>query len=152
MDALNRRPSARRARGTSMVEMTFVLPVLLVLLFGVAEFSLVFHDYLAAMNAARAGVRAATLTKLNCQNAQLEQDGRKTAEAMLDNSAVKGARTITFEHSAPSAQGLCAKGYVQMKIRVQSDHKLLTAFFADPTFFPPIEFTASAGAMSENGF
>ena len=38
-----------------MVEMAFVLPVLLILLFGLAEFSLVFHDYLAAMNAARAG-------------------------------------------------------------------------------------------------
>lgn len=162
MEPLNRRfptdrialsaGASRRTRGTSMVEMAFVMPVLLVLMFGLAEFSLVFHDYLAAMNAARAGVRAATLTKLNCQPGQLELDGRTTAEKLLDNSAVKGVRTISFDHSAPSAQGLCAKGYVLMKIRVQSDHKLLTAFFNDPTFFPPIEFTATAGAMSENGF
>ena len=152
MDALNRRLSARRARGTSMVEMAFVMPVLLVLMFGLADFSLVFHDYLAAMNAARAGVRAATLTKIDCKSAELEKDGRDTATAMLANSAVKGAITQTFTHSDPSAKGLCAKGYVQMEIHVKSEHRLLAGFFGDPTFFPAIEFTASAGAMSENGF
>lgn len=152
MDALNRRLRSRRSRGTSMVEMAFVMPVLLVLMFGLAEFSLVFHDYLAAMNAARVGVRQATLSQLKCKSSDLEDLGRKAAEKLLDNSDVDGTRTYKFEHSEPSPEGLCRKGYVTLSIRVQSDHKLLTAFFDDPTFFPPIEFTASAGAMSENGF
>jgi len=43
MDALNRihgeaSARTRRVRGTSMVEMIFVLPVLLLLLFGLADF------------------------------------------------------------------------------------------------------------------
>ena len=97
-------------------------------------------------------MRHATLTQLNCKSGDLEKNGRETANKMLDNSAVKVTRTYTFVHSAPSALGLCEQGYVTMSIHVKSDHKLLTAFFNDPTFFPPIEFTATAGAMSENGF
>ncbi|HVH07582.1 MAG TPA: TadE/TadG family type IV pilus assembly protein [Myxococcota bacterium] len=152
MDALNRRRSARHERGTSMVEMVFVMPVLLLLLFGLADFSLVFHDYLAAMNAARAGVRAATLTKLNCQSTTLEQEGHDRAKELLDRNAVKEVTSITFTHAAPSQKGLCMPGYVTLDIHVKSRHRLLEGFFGDPTFFPRIEFTASAGAMSENGF
>jgi Flp pilus assembly protein TadG len=152
MVALNRRLSARRERGTSMVEMAFVMPVLLVLMLGLADFSLVFHDYLAAMNAARVGVRRATMSEMKCQSATLEDKGRKAAEELLKNSAVEVVTSTKFTHSEPSAQGLCKPGYVTMEIHVASRHRALAAFFGDPTFFPPIEFTASAGAMSENGF
>ena len=59
---------------------------------------------------------------------------------------------MTFTHAAPSQKGLCMPGYVTLDIHVESRHRLLENFFGDPTFFPRIEFTASAGAMSENGF
>ena len=137
-----------------MVEMAFVMPVLLVLMLGLADFSLVFHDYLAAMNAARAGVRAATLSKLKCQSPDLEKAGRDVANDLLKKNALeKDVTTIKFTDSDPSpALDLCKPGYVTMEIHVASRHKALAAFFGDPNFFPPIEFAASAGAMSENGF
>lgn len=157
MDALTRTLSGeglartRRQRGTTMVEMIFVLPVLLLLLFGLADFSLVFHDYLASMNAARAGIRAATLAQVPCNKDQREQEGRKVAEAMLKNNAVKTVDSVKFVHSDPGPEGLCRKGYVEIQIHVKSQHKLLQGFLG-VVAFPPIEFTASAAAMNENGF
>jgi Flp pilus assembly protein TadG len=150
MDALNRcRLANRRRAGTSMVEMAFVLPVLLILMFGLADFSLVFHDYLAAMNAARAGVRQATLARLQCTHATVEQDARDTVKKMLENNAVKNF-TTTFVYN-PVAD-LCKPGHVELRIHVKSHHRLLAGFFNDPVSFPGIEFTAMASAMHENGF
>lgn len=154
MDALTDRLATRRQRGTSMVEMVFVLPVLLILLFGLADFSLVFHDYLATMNAARAGVREATLADPECKSSVRETKGREAAETLLKNNGIPATSYAmpTFVHSKPSPKGLCAPGYVEIAIHVTSEHRLLAGFFNDPVNFPGIEFTARAGAMSENGF
>ena len=157
MDSLNLRPSdstsvrLRRRRGTSMVEMIFVLPVLLLLLFGMADFSLIFHDYLASMNAARAGVRKATLVMLNCQSGTLQDAGQKIAEEILKANVVETVQGIEFRHSEPGPLDLCKKGHVEMRIRVKSEHKLLSGFLGVVSF-PQIEFTAVATAMNENGF
>lgn len=157
MDALTRTlhgeglARTRRQRGTTMVEMIFVLPVLLLLLFGLADFSMVFHDYLASMNAARAGIRAATLFQPACKSTDREAAGRKVAEQMLKNNAVKTVDSLKFVHSEPGPQGLCGKGHVEIQIHVKSQHRLLQGFLG-VVAFPPIEFTASAAAMNENGF
>jgi hypothetical protein len=154
MDALNRRLAVRRRAGTSMVEMVFVLPVLLLLMFGLADFSLVFHDYLAAMNAARAGVREATLSRVGCNPNGLdspENRGIALVTEMLEANGVKGFSTPKFSIATPSTN-LCQPGYVQVEFLVKSEHRLLTGFFNDPVNFPGIEFTVKAGAMSENGF
>ena len=145
------RTRTRRTRGTTMVEMIFVLPVLLLLLFGLADFSLVFHDYLASMNAARAGIRAATLSQVPCKTADREKAGRDVAEAMLDKNAVKAYDPPKFVHSDPGPEGLCRKGHIELQIHVKSQHKLLSGFLGVVSF-PPIEFTAAAAAMNENGF
>lgn len=47
--------------GQDLVEYALVLPLLLLLIFGIVEFSLVFMDYNTIANAAREGARAATL-------------------------------------------------------------------------------------------
>jgi Flp pilus assembly protein TadG len=152
MESLSSRLSARRTRGTSLVEMAFVLPVLLLLMLGLADFALVFHDYIAATNAARAGVRAATLTMLDCKTTTLEDAGRAAAQHFIDVAVVKDVKSMKFEHSAPSQEGLCKPGYVTLTIHVESRHRALEGFFGDPNVFPRIEFAATAGAMSENGF
>jgi hypothetical protein len=156
MDALTRihgeaSARTRRVRGTTMVEMIFVLPVLLLLLFGLADFSLVFHDYLASMNAARAGVRAATLAQVPCTHAAKADRGRKVAEGILNNNAVKAFDPPKFFHSEPGPVDLCKPGHVEIQIHVKSQHKLLSGFLG-VVAFPPIEFTAAATAMNENGF
>ncbi len=47
----------REERGQALVEMALVLPLLLLLLFGVVEFSRVGHAYLTLSHAAREGAR-----------------------------------------------------------------------------------------------
>jgi Flp pilus assembly protein TadG len=44
-------------RGQSLVELALVLPILIILLFGILEFGRVFHSYLVITNAAREGAR-----------------------------------------------------------------------------------------------
>ena len=45
-------------RGASMVEFAFVLPLLLLLVFGLIEFGLIFYDRAVVTNASREGARA----------------------------------------------------------------------------------------------
>jgi Flp pilus assembly protein TadG len=50
-------------RGQTMTEFAVVLPILVVLLFGVIQFGIVFNNYLAITDAARAGARAGAVSR-----------------------------------------------------------------------------------------
>ena len=47
----------RRTRGMAMVEMVFVLPLLILLVFAIAQFGLMFSRWLTLSNAVREGAR-----------------------------------------------------------------------------------------------
>lgn len=55
------RRSWRSDAGAELVEFALVLPVLLILIVGVADFALLFQSYLVTTNAAREGARLAML-------------------------------------------------------------------------------------------
>ena len=48
----------RNQKGAAMVELAIVMPVLLVLIFGMIEFSIMFYDQAVITNASREGARA----------------------------------------------------------------------------------------------
>lgn len=50
-------------KGASAVEFALILPILVVLLFGIAQFGILFNHYLTLTHAAREGVRWAALEK-----------------------------------------------------------------------------------------
>ena len=52
---------AKRQRGQALVEFAMVLPVLILLLVGMMQFGLLFHEFLLVTHAAREGARVATL-------------------------------------------------------------------------------------------
>lgn len=54
---MTRRFSFRNQRGQSMTEFALVLPILVVLLFGVIQFGIVFNNYITLTDAVRAGAR-----------------------------------------------------------------------------------------------
>ena len=56
----------RRTRGMAMVEMVFVLPLLILLVFAIAEFGLMFSRWLTLSNAVREGARAGVPWSANC--------------------------------------------------------------------------------------
>ncbi len=51
----------KNERGASSVEFAIILPVLILILFGILEFGLTYRDYLAITHAAREGARMAAV-------------------------------------------------------------------------------------------
>ncbi len=53
----------KNERGQTMAELTLVLPVLLVLLLGIAQFGVTFNNYVSLTDAVRAGARKAAVSR-----------------------------------------------------------------------------------------
>ena len=51
----------RKKRGQAMVEFALVLPIFILLLMGIMEFGMLFHQYLVVTSASREGARAAAV-------------------------------------------------------------------------------------------
>jgi hypothetical protein len=54
---------SKRENGQTMVEFALVLPILLMLLFGVIQFGIAFNNYLAVTDAVRAGARQGSVAR-----------------------------------------------------------------------------------------
>ena len=53
----------RDEKGQTMAEFAIVLPLLVVLLFGIVQFGILFNNYVTLTDAARAGARAAAVSR-----------------------------------------------------------------------------------------
>ncbi|ADL11781.1 TadE/TadG family type IV pilus assembly protein [Acetohalobium arabaticum] len=71
----------RRRRGQALVELALVLPVLLLILFGIVEFGRIFHAYLVIANAARVGAREGAITN---DDTDIKDAVRTAADHSLD--------------------------------------------------------------------
>lgn len=60
-----RRGGARNEAGAALVEFALVVPILLILVFGIIEFGLAFNDYIAVRNGSREGARVAVVNDVN---------------------------------------------------------------------------------------
>jgi Flp pilus assembly protein TadG len=60
---MNAAPRMREERGQTMAEFAIVLPVLVVLLFGVIQFGILFNNYVTLTDAVRAGARTAAVSR-----------------------------------------------------------------------------------------
>ncbi|SJZ44641.1 TadE/TadG family type IV pilus assembly protein [Selenihalanaerobacter shriftii] len=78
---------SRNQKGQALVELALVLPVLLLILFGIVEFGRIFHTYLVISNAAREGARKGVITNNDSDivaaveraaNPSLDLDGLQT--------------------------------------------------------------------------
>ena len=65
-------PSVRNERGQALIEMSLVLILLLMLLFGITEFGRLYYYNLTVSNAARAGARYASVTKIDTAGGQTQ--------------------------------------------------------------------------------
>lgn len=72
-------------RGQAMVEFALVVPVLLLLVFGIMEFSMVMHQYMAVAEGAREGARSAALGS----NDAVVAAAAKYAAPGLDSSRIE---------------------------------------------------------------
>jgi Flp pilus assembly protein TadG len=90
----------RTDSGAELVEFALVLPVLLVLIVGVADFALLFHGYQVTTNAAREGARLAILPGYDANS-------YATVRTRVTNYlAAGGARGTALTNVAPVALDL----------------------------------------------
>ena len=100
----------RNERGTAMVELTFALPLLVVMLFGVMEFGRLFVEWQIVQSSARSGARSASLYRAQCVPAAVRSEVTATVNAVLSANPLTKARTLEVEVSNPcstQASQLC---------------------------------------------
>src|SRR6476469_3035765 len=71
---MNLKRTIKNERGQTMTECAFVLPILLVLLFGIIQFGIIFNNYVALTDAARAASRKGAVSRS-------EADPKETCES-----------------------------------------------------------------------
>ena len=77
---MSRRTFIRRDDGQVAVEFALVVPILLVLLLGIVQMGIVFHNYITLTDAARAGARKAVVDRFTGETTtQLAQHVRDAA-------------------------------------------------------------------------
>jgi Flp pilus assembly protein TadG len=57
------RTNIKNERGQTMTEFAIILPILVVLLFGIAQFGIAFNNYITITDAARAGARKGAVSR-----------------------------------------------------------------------------------------
>jgi Flp pilus assembly protein TadG len=98
-EATRRERSRRRAQGTSMVEMVFVTPLLLMLLFGIAEFGVAFGQWQTLSNAVREGARAGVVFRLPCNGGDVQAD--------IASAVTTAAASMGISSPITSSSGEC---------------------------------------------
>jgi Flp pilus assembly protein TadG len=116
----------RRDRGAAAVEMALVLPILLLLVFGIIDFGRMLHTQIQLSEAAREGARAATI-----QNT--------SAAATARVAAVLGTTPVTV--TVDGAPTPCRNAAPGSDARVKVDHTF--------TFVTP--FAVLAGVFGGSG-
>ena len=98
-EANRRERTHRREQGTSMVEMVFVTPLLLMLVFGIAEFGVAFGQWQTLSNAAREGAREGIEFRVPCDGA--------TVQTEIQNAVTTAAASLGISSPAVTTNGEC---------------------------------------------
>jgi Flp pilus assembly protein TadG len=103
---LPRRQSRRNKRGTSVVEMAIVLPLLLTLVFAIGEFGIMFTQYQTLINAAREGARTGVLFRgATCAAATVKSQIATTVNTYMAASGIQTGTLTTTSSGECSGSG-----------------------------------------------
>ena len=96
----------RRRRGTSIVEMTIILPLLLMLVFGIGEFGLMYIQWQSLTNATREGARIGVVFRTPCNAATVTSLVHTTvdtyaAEVTVSDGVNASIDTVEFRKPRP---------------------------------------------------
>lgn len=122
----------KNEKGQSMVELALILPIIIVILFGILEFGRIFHSYLVITHAAREGVRYGTVGKTDA-----EIIGRIREAAPLPEADTKLHVTKLEPSQSSRTSGL------PLTVEITYDIALITPIFSD--FLPnPVTLRAQS--------
>jgi Flp pilus assembly protein TadG len=113
----------KNQKGQAMVEMALLLPLLLVIIFGIMEFGRIFNAYLVITNASREGVRQGVVGMTDSQITT----SVKTAAGNLDLSSL--SVTIT-PNSASRVRGAELKVVVNYSVDIYTP--VISNIIGDP--------------------
>lgn len=111
----------RRRKGEAIVEFAVVLPILILIVLGIAVMGKMYFDYLTVQNAAREGARAAAVGKSDSEIVQIVKDRARLLN--VNNLRVK----IT-----PSEEGRSAGDSVTVEVWYEHYHIPLFGLLANP--------------------
>jgi Flp pilus assembly protein TadG len=152
---------ARREAGMAYVEMLFVLPVLLILVAGLVDFTVMLHDWMIASHAAKTAARAASMFDHQCNSADKVAAGVDAAasflgagggdEPLLQSSWSEDQIQVT---RLDGASDFCQSGVISATVEVTYQYNFLRFVpggvgGVSPT---PPTMTGVATAMNENDF
>ena len=104
-------PRARGEEGTTMVELVFIMPVLLLLLFGIAEFGLMFGRLQVVTSVAREGARQATLYRPTCDPVDVQSRAEDVALSYANVLGIDPAQDIQI-----TVEGACQPGNTEVTV------------------------------------
>lgn len=111
------RRSIQTAHGQSLVEFALVLPLLLILLFGIIDFGLGLSRWIVITNAAREGARLGAVGR---PPSDVEAKTIAASSGLLDSSAV------TVDYEDVGANGYPADGGDSVVVKVTYDYQLIS--------------------------
>jgi Flp pilus assembly protein TadG len=97
-------------RGQTLVEFAALLPVLCLLLFGIIQFGVVFHDYLAVTDASRVGARKAAVSRHVGDTGAAAETAALNAAASLKGTGL-AADCTSSDWSTPGTDVKCTVTY-----------------------------------------
>jgi Flp pilus assembly protein TadG len=104
----------RHERGTSVVEMAIVLPLLLCLVFAIGEFGLMFTQWQTLTNAAREGARTGVVFRgANCVAGTVQTEIQTAVSTYMANTGVALGSITT------ASSGVCAGSGTQLQVTAQ---------------------------------
>ncbi len=134
---------ARRSGGMAMVELVLVLPVLLVILFGLLEFSILFGRWLTLSNAAREGAREAVLFRIGCDAATVETAVRERVRTYAERLGV------TLGDADIAVEGACLARNTTARVTVNLVHTFRVLPGLAPGVGPTVPLVASSEMRNE---
>jgi Flp pilus assembly protein TadG len=137
--------SRRRSsdHGMAYLETVIVLPLLLLLLFGVAEMSLVLARWQAVTNAAREGARTAIVFRTDCDITQVEATVR---QRVIEYAAPIG---ITLTAADIDVQGVCGATNTNSRVTVTAPYQFQVLSGLAPSMSPTINTVGSSEMRNE---
>lgn len=133
----------KHSAGMAMVEAVIVLPVVLMLLFAVAEFGVLFGRWQSISNAAREGARTAVVFRSACSVPAVEAEVRQRVKAYV---APLG---ITLTDADIAVTGACGSSTTSTSVVVTFRHPYIVLPGFAPSVGPTIDLVGTSVMRNE---
>ncbi len=131
-----------RQAGTSVVEMALVLPLLLLLVFGIGDFGIAYTQWNSLTNAVREGARVGVVFQTPCNPAAVTTAIVNTVSTFAASSGLDGPSIVT------TVTNPCAGTGTQLTVRSTLPYDYI-AIAALAGFAPTINLTAQTVMRNE---